>query len=180
MHEGGATVHVAEVWQRRLRCSACGADGIHRPPGLLPNKHFQPCVIARAVSEYLHGGTSLEDVAVAHGLSRRTLARNLPWMAAIADPAVLLTKLVEAVDAVVLPAKREIAKRLQALRNETRRRILERAAQVLALTEALASALELEPPGLRAIVERFLNGRTDVGTYRRPAIPELARGAQPT
>ena len=178
MREGGQTVHVAEVWQRRLRCSACRADWIHRPPGLLPNKHFQLCVIAAAASQYLHGGGSLEAVAAAHGLSRRTLARNLPWIAAVADPAVLLSRLVEAVDAVILPTPREIARRFEALRHQTRVATLRRAAQVLALMEALASALGLAPPGLRAIVERFLNGRTDVGTYRRPVIPELARGAQ--
>jgi hypothetical protein len=178
VREGDRTMHVAEVRQRRLRCSACGADWIHRPPGLLPNKHFQPCVIARAVSEYLHGGESLEVVAAAHGLSRRTLARNLPWVAGIADPAVLLAKVIEAADAVVLPAAREIARRFEALRHPVRVATLHRAAQVLALMEALASALQLEPPGLRSVVERFLNGRTDVGTYRRPVIPELARGAQ--
>ncbi len=173
-----ATAHVAEVPQRRVVCRACDKNWIHRPPGLLPNKHFQPCVIAPAASQYLHGGGSLEAVAAAHGLSRRTLARNLPWIAAVADPAVLLSKVVEAVDAVVLPAVRELARRFEAMRNQARLATLRRAAQVLALMEALASALQLEPPGLRAVVERFLNGRTDVATYLRPVIPELARRSQ--
>ena len=172
------TRYVPEIEQRRLRCLACGKRWIHRPPGLLPNKHFQPCVIAAAVSQYLHGGGSLEAVAAAHGLSRRTLAGNLPWIAAIADPAVLLSKLVAAADAVVLPAVREVAQRFEAMRDPVRLAMLRRAARVLALMEALGSALQLEPPGLRAIVEHFLNGRTDVGTYRSPVIPELARGAQ--
>ncbi len=149
-----------------------------RPPGLLPNKHYQLCVIASAMSQYLHGGASMESVAAAHDCSRRTIGRHAPWIAEIADPAVLAAKVVEAVDALVLPTAREIAKRLRALRDETRRRIVERAARVLALMEALASAMGLEPPGLRSVVEHFLAGRTDVGTYRRPAIPELARGAQ--
>jgi hypothetical protein len=144
----------------------------------LPNKHYQGCVIAWAMSRYLHGGASMEEVAAAVGCSRRTIARLVRWIAAVADPAVLAAKLVAAIDTVVLPQAREIAKRLQALRVEARRIIAKRAAQVLALTEALASAMGLEPPGLRAILERSLAGRTDVGTYRRPVIPELARSAQ--
>jgi hypothetical protein len=149
-----------------------------RPSGLLPNKHYQACVITSAVQQHVLRGDSLERVARDHGCSRRQAGRWPALTAAMADPAVLAAKLVEAVDAVVLPARREIARRLQALRNETRRGVLDRAAQVLALMEALGSALQLEPPGLRAILERFLNGRTDVGTYRRPVIPELARGVQ--
>lgn len=172
------TLHVADVRQRRVRCSACGTSRLLRPPGLLPNKHYQGCVIASAVEQHVFRGDSLEQVARDHGCSRRQVARWLALTAAIADPAVLGAKLVEAVDAVVLPARRETAKRLQAVRDETRRRVLERAAQVLALTEVLASALGLEPPGLRSVIERFLNGRTDVGTYRRPVIPDLARGTQ--
>jgi transposase-like protein len=171
-------VHLTDIPCRRVKCSACKRSWTLRPPGLLPNKHYQGCVIASAVQQHVLRGDSLEQVARDHGCSRRQVGRWSTLTAAMADPAVLASMLVEAVDAVVLPAKYEIAKRLQALRNETRRRVLERAAQVLALAEALASALALEPPGLRAILERFLAGRTGVGTYRRPAIPELARGAQ--
>ena len=178
VREEGRTVHLPQVLQRRTRCSACLRSRLLRPAGLLPNKHFQPCVIASAVSQHVHGGDSLEKVAATHGCSPRQAGRWMPWTAAVADPAVLAARIVETVDAVILPAVREIAPRLRALRNEVRRLVLERAAQVLALMEALASALGLEPPGLRSVVERFLNGRTDVGTYRRPIIPELALGAQ--
>ena len=171
---GDETVHVAGVSQRRLKCKACDENWIHRPPGLLPNKHFQGCVIASAVSQHVHGGDTLARVAATHGCSPRQAGRWMPWTAAIADPAALAAQVVEAVDAVVLPAARELAQRFEALRHAARRPMLRRAAQVLALMEALALALGLEPPGLRAIVERALNGRTDVGTYRRPVIPELA------
>jgi len=178
VRDGDETVHVAEVPQRRVKCRACDANWIHRPPGLLPNKHFQACVIASAVSQHVHGGDALAAVAAAHGCSPRQAGRWMSWTAAIADPAVLAARLVEAIDAVVLPTAREIALRFEALRHQARVATLRRAARVLALMEALASALQLEPPGLRSVVERFLNGRTDVGTYRRPVIPELAGGAQ--
>lgn len=171
-------MHVTRVRQRRVKCKACETNWIHRPPGLLPNKHYQGCVIASAVQQHVLGGDSLEQVAQDHDCSRREAGRWVNWTAAIAEPAVLLSQVVEAADAVVLPRAREIARRLETLRQQARVAMLRRAAQVLALMEALASALGLEPPGLRSVIERFLNGRTDVGTYLRPVIPELARSAQ--
>lgn len=136
-------------------------------------------MIASAVSRHVHAGDSLETVAAAHDCSRRQAGRWVSWTAAVAEPAVLLTKVGEAVGAPVLPAIPPLAARLRAHRERARERVRQLAAQVLALTEALASALGLEPPGLQSVVERFLAGRTHVGTYRRPAIPDLARCAQP-
>jgi hypothetical protein len=80
-----------------------------------------------------------------------------------------------AVGSPVLPRLRALAPRLRALRNSPRRQLLERAAIVLQLMEALALAWGLEPPGLRAVIERAIAGRGRIPSYRAPLLPELAR-----
>ncbi len=169
-------VHVAQMWCRRVKCTRCGTSWTLRPPGLVPHKHYQLCVVARATSEYLWGEHStLTAVAAAHGCARRTVKRWVCWLAAIADPAALLSKLREAVDAPVVPRASRVAQLVRKARYALGRVVLERAAEVLALCEALGSAWGLEPPGLRAVVERVVANRSGIATYARPLIPELAR-----
>jgi hypothetical protein len=61
-------------------------------------------VVARAVSRYLFdpAGT-LTGVATEHGCSRKTVKRWLGWTAAIAEPETVLSKVVEAADAPLVP-----------------------------------------------------------------------------
>ena len=169
------TVHVTGIRCRRARCAVCRISWQLRPPGLLPRRHYQLCVVAEAASQHLFSGAAQQPVADAHGCSRRTLGRWLRWIADCADPGALASQLLAAVGSPILPRLRALAPRLRDLRNTARRRLLERAAAVLQLMEALGLALGLEPPGLRAVVERAIAGQGRISSYRAPIIPELAR-----
>jgi hypothetical protein len=172
-------VYVAELLCRRVKCAACGKGWTLRPPELVAHKHFQLSVAARAVSGYLFdpAGT-LTGVAAEHGCSRKTVKRWLGWTAAIAEPETVLSKVVEAVEAPLVPRPRAAAQLARKARgNAVWRVVLERAAEVLALMERLCSGWQLEPPGLRAVVRRVVGERSGIGTYARPVIPELVRGA---
>jgi len=113
----------------------------------------------------------MQTAAAAGTCSRRTVGRWLRWVPRLAEPAVLLCRIVDAVDAVVVPKLRATAKQGSDL--------LRRAAEMLGLLEYLASATGLEPPGLRGVLCHVLRGRTGIATYARPLIPELARGQGP-
>lgn len=168
-------VHVTGIRCRRVRCASCHARRLLRPAGLVPRRHYQLCVVAEAASQHLFAGDAQERVAARHGCSRRTVGRWLRWLADCADPGALGSQLLAAVGSPILPRLRALAPRLRSLRNTARRAVLERAAAVLELLEALALASGLEPPGLRGVVEHVLAGRDRITTYRAPIIPELAR-----
>jgi hypothetical protein len=171
-------LYVAELLCRRVKCAECHKSWTLRPPELVAHKHFQPCVAARAVSRYLFepGGT-LSGVGVEHNCSRKTVKRWVGWTAAIAEPAVLLREAVTAMDAPVLPRLREVSQVVRKGRDAVGRGVLQLAARVLGLMEALGSAWELEPPGLRAVIRRVIGERSGICTYARPAIPELVQGS---
>jgi hypothetical protein len=143
---------------------------------MIANKHFQPAVIAKAVSKYLFGERVTQaSVAREVGCSRRTVGRWIRWLAALAEPSVLVEKLVAAVDEPVLPRAHDlsIAPRRPKAKGPG---VLTRTAEVLGLMEALASAWGLWAPGLCSVLYVVLRGRSRVATYARPLIPELARG----
>ncbi len=168
----GHVVHLADLPCRRAKCGVCKRSWTLRPPGMVPHKHYQPCVAARAVAQYVaQEQASLEQVARRHGCSRRTVARWVAWVAALVDPAVVLSKIVEVVDAPLRPSWSPWTRVL-----ERARPLVRRAAEVLGLLEDLASAWRLEPPGLRAVLERVVGDHSGVATYARPLIPEFARG----
>ena len=174
--DGDEVVHVPQVRCRRIKCKACEARWVHLPPGMIPRKHYQPCVVARATSRYLFDEhASQQQVAAAHGCSRRTVGRWLRWLGALAESAVLMSLVLEALDEVVLPRLQEVAGLARKVRSAAGRLVLERAAQVLQLLEALAMARRLEPPGLRAVLAPLLHGRAGWATYRDPLVPDLAR-----
>lgn len=171
-------VFLAELMCRRVKCGGCHKSWTLRPPELVAHKHFQLCVVAHAVSRYLFDpGSTLSGVATEHGCSRKTVKRWLGWTAAIAEPETVLSKVVEAVEAPLVPRLRAVAAVTRKARGVLGRVVLERAAEVLALMERLCSAWELEPPGLVAVVRRLVGERSGIGTYARPVIPELVRGA---
>lgn len=172
-------VFLAELLCRRVKCGQCHKSWTLRPPELVAHKHFQLCVVAHAVSGYLFdpAGT-LSGVATEHGCSRKTVKRWLGWTAAIAEPETVLRKVVEATEAPLVPPERAVTQLDRKARSTTVWSVvLERAAEVLALMERLCSGWQLEPPGLRAVVRRVVGERSGIGTYARPVIPELARGA---
>jgi hypothetical protein len=171
-------VYVAELLCRRVKCAACRTSWTLRPPELVAHKHYQLCVASRATSRYLFepGGT-LTGVGSEHNCSRKTVKRWLGWTAAMAEPAIVMRKVLEAVDAPLLPRLRPVAQLARKARDAVGRAVLRRAAEVLGLMESLCSAWGLEPPGLRAIVKHVVGERSGIGTYARAAIPELVRGA---
>lgn len=172
-------VFLAELMCRRVKCGGCHKSWTLRPPELVAHKHFQLCVVAHAVSGYLFdpAGT-LSGVAAEHGCSRKTVKRWLGWTAAVAQPETVQRKVVEATEAPLLPPPSAVAQLDRKARgNAVWRMVLQRAAEVLALMERLCSGWQLEPPGLVAVVRRVVGERSGIGTYARPAIPELVRGA---
>lgn len=174
----GRVVHVEEVACRLVKCgnAQCGRSWTLRPPGLAPQRHYQLCVVAQAASSYLFDpAASRERVAVSLGCARRTLGRWLEWLAGIAAPADLVRHVVEASETAEIPHMPEVAALAQKAGSGARRQILVNAARVLCLLEALGHALSLPPPGLRAVVELVLAGRSGVTTGRSPRILDFAR-----
>jgi len=170
--EQGRAVHVPELVCRRCRCAECRKSFRLHPPGVIPHKHYQPCVVAEAVARYVgQEGTTMDEIAEQVGCSRHTVARWLRWIPELGEPAVMLRMLLEATDTVLVPRVRAVAKAAGD--------VVYRAAQMLGLLEHLGSAWNLEPPGLRSVLCRVLRGRTGMATYHRPSIPELARGQPP-
>lgn len=89
---------------------------------------------------------TLAAIARVVGCHRRTLARWVERVAAIAQPATLAASIVAEADAPVLPTVPTEVHR--ASRSARSRDVLLRALVILALLEALASFRGLEPPAL--------------------------------
>ncbi len=176
LRAGDATRFIPRIPQRRAKCGACRRSWIVRPPGLVAHKHYQLCVVAKAVSDYLFGeGATQARIAGEHDCSERTVGRWLRWTGATAEPAALQRKILEVAVSPIVPALPKISSLARKARTAARRQMVTRAAQILSLMEVLAAALGLEPPGLRGVIERVLRDRATIATYARPLIPELAR-----
>lgn len=170
--EARSALHIAELTSRRAVCAKCRKPLRLHPPGVISHKHYQPCVVAYAVSRYLFDETTtMQQIADEIGCDRRTVGRWIRWVAELGDPVVIVQKLLEATGMVVVPVLRRAIKRVGV--------VLRRAGEMLGLFEALGSAWGLEPPGLRGVLCRVLYGRTGIATYARPLIPEFARGQPP-
>ena len=171
-------VHVDAVACRLVKCGdpQCSRSWTLRPPGLAPQRHYQLCVVARAASSYLFDRTATqEQIAGSTGCARRTIHRWLGWLAGIASPEDLQRHLLEASDVPEIPPMQEVAALARKAHTAARRAVLESAARVLCLLEALGQALYLPPPGLQAVVERVLAGRSHVTTDHSPRILDFAR-----
>jgi len=167
-------VFVPDLSCVRLRCSTCGASWTRRPPTVLPRRHYLPCVIAEAVAAVTIGGATKASTARDFGVDRRTLGRWIEWAAQVAEPAVLQCELLDATDAaVVVPTP------VETLRREpwgTATSVHARAAHVLALCVALASALALPPPELGSVLMHYAGPRC-ASTDQAPAIEALTTPA---
>lgn len=175
-------VHVPELVCRRLRCQRCGLRWTRRPAGCLPRRHYQPCVLESAVAEVALGGASQTVAAERLGVDRRTVSRWTHWTAHAAEPAALQHELLEASDEPTVVGTPAVALRREP--GGSRSSVCARAAHVLALCVALASALALPPPELGAVMSHYAGPLDRASTDRAPAIasltiPEDARGAVP-
>lgn len=171
-------VHLVGIECRRAKCGSrgCARSWTLLPPGLSPNRHYQLCVVASALSSYLFDKeASQAAVASAYQCSERTMGRWLRWIGAIADPSVLQRKVLEETGEPILSPLRPVENLARKALDAVRRDLLTRAAQVLVGFEALGVAMGKEPPGLRGVLERALGNRPRIATYERPLIPEFAR-----
>jgi hypothetical protein len=170
VRENDATVTIPRILLRRVKCVACRLSWRLYPPGLLPRRRFQLCVVSDAASEYLFNPLATRPaVAAAATCAVRTVGRWIHWVAAIAEPANIQARLVEVLDEAVVPLFPEAV-----VRNPLVGGMLRRAAANLVLIEALARSVGLEPPGLRSLVVALVAGRDGSTTYARPIIPEFA------
>ncbi|MDI7267937.1 MAG: hypothetical protein QME96_08075 [Myxococcota bacterium] len=171
----GEVVYVSDLPGLRVQCHDCGQSWRHRPPGLMPRRHYQLCVVAEGVGAYLfEEGATLSEVARHSHCSRWTVANWLRWLGRIATPADLQARLVELSDTVVLAPLRKVAGLARKASDAAEAIALELAAEVLGLLECLGLAAGLEPPGLRAVVEAVVDNRDRVTTYAAPALPEFS------
>jgi len=133
-----------------------------------------PCVIAEAVAAVTIGGATKAETARELGVDRRTLGRWIEWTAHVAEPAVLQRELLDATDeAIVVPTPAETLRREP---GGTASSTYARAAHVLALCVALASALSLAPPELGSVLMHYA-GPLCASTDRVPAVEGLTTPA---
>lgn len=171
-----ATEHVPRIPQRRVDCGECGRSWILRPPGIVAHKHYQLCVVAAAVSDYLFEPKITQDqVAKKHGCSSRTLSRWLRWVGQVAVPAAIQARILDAAGEAILAPVRAVENLGRKARCAIRRVMLPAAAEVLCLFESLGLVLGLEPPGLRSVIVATLRNRSRIATYVRPLIPDFGK-----
>jgi hypothetical protein len=139
LYSGDQMIYLPKVRLRLVRCPRCRSSWTLWPPGLIPHRHYQPCVVSHALSQLLGSGASEEQVAAAVGCARQTVGRWLRWIATLAEPATLARRLLQATGEPVVPSLAWAQRHLEAVRDATRRALLERAAEVLTLLEALAT-----------------------------------------
>jgi hypothetical protein len=172
----GHPVTVPSFPCRRVRCAACRKSWTLLPPGLLPGRHFDLSVGAAALSDYLFGpGKSLESAAAAAAVSPRTLGRFRDWVADLVSPDLLAGLIGQVSGAPILPQLLAVADaKRKAKRDPGRRTVLDLAARVLCLTEALATAVGLATPGLSSLLSRIFSNRCRPTFHRGESIPAKA------
>jgi len=82
--EGDCVRHLTDIFCRRVKCAShvCKKSWTLRPPGLTPRRHYQLCVVASAVRQFVSDcHSTLTAVARAHQCCRRTVGRWLHWVA---------------------------------------------------------------------------------------------------
>ncbi|MFH1628257.1 MAG: DUF6431 domain-containing protein [Pseudomonadota bacterium] len=89
--EGDRVIYLSDIVCRRVKCAnfACRKSWTLRPPGLMPRRHYQQCVVVSAMRQVLFDpGSTLTAVASAHQCCRRTVGRWLRWIRVVGIPAI--------------------------------------------------------------------------------------------
>lgn len=174
---GDEVAYLTGILCKRVKCAnpECKRSWTLRPPGLMPRRHYQLCVVAHGTSNCLFTAqATLTSVADEHQCSRRTVGRWLNWIAEIADPSDLIQRLFsvskEAAFATVFKISEMIGKAVN-----SGKEVFQRTVNNFCLLEALGKAYGYEPPGFRGVIEIAISNRDRITTYRCPFIPELAR-----
>jgi hypothetical protein len=155
--EGDNVSYLTDILCRRVKCAGCKKSWTLRPPGLMPRRHYQLGVVARATRQFLfEPHSTLTSVARAHQCCRRTVGRWLRWIGDLASPSALI-------------------RRLSAISGESSTTGEDgRIERIFELLEALGRAYGFRFP-FGGLIEAVIADRDRVSTYRSPAIPELAR-----
>jgi len=169
---GDGVEAIKGVRLRRVCCGVCGGTTLY-PEDIVPNRHIQLDVVARATSEFLLNPESTEaGVCAKYDCSRRTLRRWLVWIARIVPVVVLMRLLLQVSDAVEQPFIPLLSDIGRVTRDPFRQRAWQRTAEVLGYLEVLGGHLGRGPPGLQAVLSAL--SQTWRSTYARPSIPEFA------
>ena len=174
---GDDVVYLTEILCKRVKCAKpeCKRSWTLRPPGLMPRRHYQLCVVARGTSKFLfETHETLTSVADDHQCSRRTVGRWFNWIAGIAEYSDLIRRLHTVSKETVLSAGLKISEVITRAGN-TRKGVFQRTAQNFCVLEALGEAYGYKPPGFRGVIESAIANRDRITTYHFPFIPELAR-----
>lgn len=89
--EGDRVIHLTDILCKRVKCAnpPCRKSWTLRPPGLMARRHYQLCVVASAMRQWLfEPHSTLTAVARAHECCRRTVGRWLRWIRGISTAAV--------------------------------------------------------------------------------------------
>lgn len=161
---------------RRVRCEKCKKSWALIPPGLLPGRHFDLSVGAGALADYLfEPEQSLTSAAMKAGMSSRTLGRFRDFVAELVSGDLLDRLIAKVSRAPILSWVLPVADAERKAKRDARRRsILDRAARVLCLTEALAGAVGLAAPGLSSLLSRIFRRGCRPAFHRGESIPAKA------
>jgi hypothetical protein len=172
---GDEVVYFADILCKRVKCAEpeCNRSWTLRPPGLMPRRHYQLCVVGHGVIQFFSDPReTLTSVAEAHCCSRRTIGRWLHWIAGIADPSDLLRRLSHISKKAALSNFVKVYKIFKKVPNKI---IFQGTVKNFCFLEALGRAYGYAPSGFRGMIETAIANRDRITTYRCPFIPELAR-----
>ncbi|MFQ5976227.1 MAG: hypothetical protein ACE5J5_07935 [Candidatus Hydrothermarchaeales archaeon] len=173
---GDEVVYLIDILCKRVKCAnlECKKSWTLRPPGLMPRRHYQLCIVAHGASKFLFDShATLTSVADEHQCSRRTVGRWLKWISGIAEPSELIRRLFY----ISKKPTNTFLKVWEILRKaaSTSKKMFKRTAKNFCILEALGTAYGYEPPAFRGVIEAAISNRDRITTYRYPFIPELAR-----
>ena len=171
---GDEVVYLTDILCKRVKCAElkCKRSWTLRPPGLMPRRHYQLCVVAHGAKQFLFtANATLTSVAHQHQCSRQTVRRWSNWIAQIAQPSDLIRRLFSLCKQTALAS----GLKLSELITKTSKKLFQRTAINFCILQALGTAYGYEPPGFRAVIETAIANRDRISTYRCPFIPELAR-----
>ena len=172
---GDNVVYLTGILCKRVKCAdpECKRSWTLRPPGLMPRRHYQLCVLGHGLAQFFSDShETLTSVAAAHCCSRRTIGRWLHWVAGIAEPVALIRRLFHVSKEAVVQT---FAKIYETFRTAPDKIIFSGAVNNFYFLDALGSAEGYAPQGFRGLLESAIANCDRITTYRFPFIPELAR-----
>jgi hypothetical protein len=170
-------VYLTDILCKRVKCAnpECKKSWTLRPPGLMPRRHYQLCIVAHATDKFLlDPHVTLTSIAYEHQCSRRTVGRWLNWISGIAEPPTLIDRLFSVSKELPFTTILMVFAIIRKITG-TGKRIFQRTAKNFYILEILGMTYEYYPPGFRGMIETTISNRDRLTTYRRPFIPELAR-----